>query len=228
MLTRDAVTKVIDTLRRLPYLAAIDARRLRRLAAACAWRTVGRGGQLFQEGEHAGALFVVVEGHVKLVRMSRSGREQILHTEGPGASLGEVPILDGGGYLATAVALTRVRALVVPRQSMMHLCASNPDIAIGLATVVARRLRSFSTLIGALSLQTASARLARLLWEESLRSGDLVVDIGSRDDVAARIGTVREVVSRSLTQLARAGAITRTGRCVQIVNPEGLQTIAGR
>ena len=99
---------------------------------------------------------------------------------------------------------------------------------MGIAMGLARRLRSFSELIGTLSLRTVSAGVAGMLLEAHQASGHPVVDIGSRDDVAARLGTVREIVSRSLTQLVTAGAITRVGRRVQIADAEQLRAIAER
>jgi CRP-like cAMP-binding protein len=222
------VTNVTDALRKLSYLTSLDDDALRRLAKECVWRTVEKDGQIFREGEAASGLFVIVEGRVKVIRLSSSGREQVLHVEGPGASLGEVPVVDGGGYLATAMAVTRVRVLFIARRALLELCERHPEVAIGLAVGLARRLRSFSALIGTLALRTVSAGVAAMLLDAHQASGHLIVNIGSRDELAARLGTVREIVSRSLTQLVTAGAITRVGRRVQIVDAERLRAIAER
>lgn len=221
-----AVTQVTDALRLLPCLASLDARALGRLVRACAWRSIGQDGQLFREGGSPDGLFIIVEGRVKLVRLSRTGREQVLHIEGPGASLGDVPVVDGGEYLATAVAITRVRVLFVPRRDLLRVCAEHPAVAMGLATTIARRLRSFSTLIGTLSLQAVNARIAGALMDQHLSTGEQILDVGTRDELAARLGTVREIVSRSITQLVRAGAIARVGRRVRIVNVRTLRKMA--
>jgi CRP/FNR family transcriptional regulator len=226
--TANTVTNVTDALRQLPYLAILDDGALRRLARACAWRTAEKDGQLFREGDTASGVFVIVEGRVKVIRLSSSGREQVLHAEGPGASLGEVPVFDGGGYLATAVAMTRVRVLFVARRALMDVGKRHPEVAMGIAMVLARRLRSFSALIGTLTLRTVSAGVAAILLETSQALGLPIVDIGSRDDLAARLGTVREIVSRSLTQLVTAGAVTRVGRRVKIVDAARLRAIAER
>ena len=228
MAIANTVTNVTDALKRLPYLSALDEAELHRVAGECAWRTAEKDGQLFREGETASGLFVIVEGRVKVIRLSSSGREQVLHVEGPGASLGEVPLFDGGGYLATAVAMTRVRVLFVARRALMELCERHPEVAMGIAMALARRLRSFSALIGTLSLRTVSSGVAAMLIEAHRVSGHPIVDIGSRDELAARLGTVREIVSRSLTQLVSAGAITRVGRRVQIVDARRLRAIAER
>src|SRR6185436_17443479 len=88
----------------LTYFRPLPAADLRRLAAQSTVRDVRRGQRVFEEGTAAEGLFIVMEGRVRLVRISRGGREQVLHSEGPGATLGEVPLLDGDGYVATAIA----------------------------------------------------------------------------------------------------------------------------
>lgn len=219
--------EAVETLRAVPYLAKVPESELHWLAARCVWRTTSREGQLFQEGETATALLVIVEGRIKLTRVSRAGREQVLHVEGAGATLGEVPVFDGAGYLATAVALTDVRVLAVAREALFATCERHPSVALAIVAGLAKRLRTFSALIGRLALQDVTARVAQLLLEESAAVGPREsVDIGSREAVAVRLGTVRELVSRSLTRLAAAGLIERAGRRLRVVDRKGLQSLA--
>jgi CRP/FNR family transcriptional regulator len=214
-----------DVLAALPYLACVPAAELRRLAARCVWRAVRRGASIFREGEPALGLYVITEGRVKLARLSPAGREQVLHVEGAGASLGEVPVFDGGGYVATAVALTDARLLFVEREALFALCRRRPDVALGIVAVLARRLRRFAALIEDLALRDVTERLAGFLLAEAPRGGG-VFEIGTQDEVAARLGTVRELVSRSLTRLTAAGVIARTGRRVRVLDRQHLQILA--
>jgi CRP-like cAMP-binding protein len=216
---------MLDVLTALPYLAGVPAAELRRLAARCVWRAVRRDAAIFREGEPALGLFVITEGRVKLSRLSRAGREQVLHVEGAGASLGEVPVFDRGGYVATAVALTDARLLFVAREALFTLCRRRPDVALGIIAVLARRLRRFAALIEDLALRDVTERLASFLLAEAPRAGGFF-EIGTQDEVAARLGTVRELVSRSLTRMTAAGLITRTGRRVRVLDTKGLQAIA--
>lgn len=221
--TRD----VVAVLAALPYLASVPRGELGRLAGRCAWRTIARGGSVFREGEPARGLFVITEGRVKLSRLSPAGREQVLHVEGAGASLGEVPVFDGGGYVATAVALTAARLLFVERQALFALCRRRPDVALGIIAVLARRLRRFAALIEDLSLRDVTERLAGFLLAEASRAGaDGVFEIGTQDEVAARLGTVRELVSRSLVRLTRAGLIARSNRRVRLLDPARVRRLA--
>jgi len=148
-----------------------------------------------------------------------AGREQALHTESVGATLAEVPLFDGGGYVATAVAEDDARLLFVPGRELLALCRRRPEVAFGVIAVLARRLRGFAALIEDLALRDVTARLSRFLVMEARRAGSDVFDLpGTRDDVAARLGTVRELISRSLAQLRRAGAISVQGRRIRIID----------
>ena len=219
-------SEAVALLSGLPYLAVLPPGELERLAARCAWRSLRRGGTAFREGEPATGIFVIAEGRVKLSRLSRGGREQVLHVEGPGASLGEVPVFDGGGYVATAVALTDARLLVVDRARLFALCRRRPDVALGIVAVLARRLRRFAALIADLGLRDVTGRLAGLLLNEASQARDGAFEIGTQDELAARLGTVREQISRSLRRLARAGLIARSRRRLRVLDRAGLRALA--
>ena len=227
MATTKVTDGILEVLAGLPYLAAIPRAELRQLAARCAWRAVARGETVFREGEPARGLFVITEGRVKLIRLSSAGREQVLHVEGAGASLAEVPVFDGGGYVATAVALTDARLLFVERAALWALCRRRPTVALGVIAVLARRLRRFAGLIEDLSLRDVTGRLAGFLLAEAARAdADGFFAIGTQDEVAARLGTVRELISRSLSRLAAGGLITRAGRRVRLLAPARLRALS--
>ena len=211
----------------IPYFRALPAADLRRVAARAVVRDVRRGESVFEEGAPAEGLFVVMKGRVRLVRTSRGGREQVLHSEGPGATLGEVPLLDGGGYVATAVATEAARLLYLPRGAVIDACRRHPDVALGIIRVLARRVRTFAGLVEQLSLKDLTARTAGLLLAESRAAGGATFELGAtRDELAARLGTVRELVSRSLARLRAAGVIRVNGRRVTIVDARRLAELA--
>jgi CRP/FNR family transcriptional regulator, dissimilatory nitrate respiration regulator len=218
---------MLDVLAALPYLGGVPRGDLSRLASRCAWRSARRGAAIFREGEPALGIFVITEGRVKLSRLSPAGREQVLHVEGAGASLAEVPAFDGGGYVATAVALTEARLLFVEREALFALCRRRPEVAVGIIAVLARRLRRFAALIEDLGLRDVTERLAGFLLAEAPRAGG-PFELGTQDEVAARLGTVRELVSRSLARLAATGLIARTGRRVRVLDPDRLRALARR
>jgi len=144
------------------------------------------------------------------------GREQTLHVESAGATLAEAPIFDGGGYVATALAETEARLL----------CRRRPEVALGVIAVLARRVRAFAATIEDLALRNVTARLARLLLTEVRRDGNVVDLSGTREEVAHRLGTARELVSRSLSQIRAAGVVVVRGRRVWLTDERRLAVIA--
>ena len=213
----------------IAYFRALSAVDLHRLAGYAVVRDFRRGSRVFEEGAPAEGLFVVMEGRVRLVRRSRSGREQVLHAEGPGATLGEVPLLDGEGYVATAVAAEPVRLLYLPRAAVLDACRRHPEVALGIIRVLARRVRSFAGLVEDLSLKNLTTRLAGFLLAESDKASAKTFELAlTRDEIAARLGTVRELVSRSLARLRATGAVTVVGRRVTVRDIRRLAELADR
>lgn len=152
-----------------------------------------------------------------------------LHVEGAGATLGEVPVFGGGGYVATAVAVEDARVLAVPREALLDLCARRPALALGVIAALARRVRAFAALVEDLALRDVTARVAGFLAAEARRAcGDAFELTGTRDEIAARLGTVRERVSRSLAALRAAGAVAVQGRRVRVLDPRVLHAVAAR
>lgn len=170
---------------------------------------------------------------MKVFRTSAHGREQVLHQEGPGATLGEVPLFDRAGYVASATAQTAARLFWLPRREVEDLCRRHPDVALAIVATMARRVRAFAGLAGDLALRSVRVRLGRLLLDEAHRTGRLTaagVEVmlpGTRDEIAARIGTVREPLSRALGALAREGLVAVHGRTVLLRDVTGLEGAVG-
>ena len=117
--------------------------------------------------------------------------------------------------------------LFVPGPELLALCQRRPEISFGVIAVLARRLSGFAALIEDLALRDVTARLSGFIATEARRAGRDVVDLpGTRDDVAARLGTVRELVSRSLAQLRSDGIISVQGRRIRIIDERRLRARA--
>ncbi len=222
-------TATIDVLRRVPYFAALPAAELRRLAGRCATRTLAARETLFEEGEPCRALVIVVDGLVEVGQVSLRGREQVFHTEGPGATLGEAPLFDSGGYIASAVARKPTRVLVLPRAEVLALCRRRPEVALAILATLARRVRRFAGIVGDLAFRPVTERLARHLEAAvppPVRAGARVDLALTQAQLAARLGTVRELVARAFADLERRGVITRQRSRVVIRDPARLAALA--
>jgi CRP-like cAMP-binding protein len=217
----------VAVLGRVGYFRSLPGDELRRLAAVSRPRTLRPGETLFEQGATCRGLFVVVEGAVAVRQISFRGREQVFHTEGPGATLGEAPLFDGGGYIASAVALTAGRVVLLPRRQVIALCQRRPEIALAMLASMAGRVRRFAELVADLAFRPVTERVARHL--EALRAADGGPEVRltlTHTQLAARLGTVRELVARALRQLERAGIIARRRSVIVIRDPGRLAALA--
>ena len=218
-----------DVLRRVPYFASLPATELRRLAGRCTVRTLGPGETLFEEGQPCRGLLVVAEGVVEIRQISLRGREQVFHTEGPGAALGEGPLFDGGGYIASAVAVVPTRVLFIPRAEVLRLCHRHPVVALAMLKTMARRVRHFAGIVSDLAFRPVAERLARFLDTTAgapVKPGASVDLSLTQAQLAARLGTVRELIARALSQLEESGVITRDRSRIIIRDPARLGALA--
>lgn len=211
----------------IPYLRTLPAAEVAVLARRCLVRRYARGDEIFAEGMPGAGLHAIIEGRVALLRVSARGREQVLHTEGAGATLGEVPVFDGGDYLASAIAREDTRVLFIPREALYEVCRRRPEVALGVIAVLARRLRGFAALIEDLSLRDVTARVARFLNEAADGRNSAFQLPGTREEIGTRLGTVRELISRSLAGLEAAGVIELRGRRVRVLDRRRLAALAG-
>src|SRR2546426_12343901 len=119
MVARSAADAVLAALRRVDYFRSVPAAELARLARRCRLRALKRGEHAFETGEACRGLLVVADGAVEMRQISPRGREQVLHAEGAGATLGEAPLFDGQGYIASAVAIVPTRLVFVPKEAVL-------------------------------------------------------------------------------------------------------------
>ena len=207
----------------------MPARELTRLAGRCTLRSLAPGETLFEEGEPCRGLIVIAAGRIEIGQISLRGREQVFHSEGPGAALGEGPLFDGGGYIASAVAVAPTRALFLPRAEVMALCRRHPDVALAMLKTMAARVRHFADLVGDLAFRPVTERLARHLHGlagQSIKPGARIELTLTHAQLAARLGTVRELVARAFAQLEARGVIARDRSRVTIRDPERLAALA--
>jgi CRP-like cAMP-binding protein len=219
----------VALLRRVPYFARLPAAELKRLARRCASRRLDPDQTIFEEGQPCRGLYIVADGHVEVRQVSLRGREQVFHTEGPGATLGEAPLFDRGGYLATAVAVGPVSVVFLPRAEIMDLCRRRPVVALAMLETMACRLRRFAGIVSDLAFHPVTERLARHL--ETAAAGPVAagahIDVRlTQTQLAARLGTVRELVARAFAQLEASGVITRNRTRVVIRDPARLIALA--
>lgn len=226
-------TDRVSALKRTALFGELNENELRALADRAVEQRLARGEVLFIAGEEARGLYVIVEGAVRAFRESIDGREQVIHVERAGATIAEVPMFDDGAYPSTVAAEEDSVILFIAKQDVRNLCLSHPIIALAALKLLAARLRGCAELVEALSLHEVDQRLARLLLDEARlrgrRAGERIdFELAlTNQQIAARIGTVREVVSRALSRLQQNELIVVSGRVVTILDEETLRAFAG-
>lgn len=216
-------------LKSIPLFAALDETELNSLAACAGRRTYPPGELLFTEGEPCSGLFIVVSGRVRIFKISPSGREQVLSIDGPGGSIAELPVFDGGPYPASASAMQNSELLFISRKDFRAICLQHPDVALKVLQVVGARLRRLVGIIEELSFTTVRHRLISWLLRQArtegrpIERGQTFSLQASHQELASQIGTVRELVSRNIARLQAQGFIEVNGREVTILDAEGLE-----
>ena len=188
-----------------------------------------RGELLFNEGDACRGLFIVGKGKIRIFKLSPSGREQTLAMEGPGSSFAELPVFDGGNYPASAAASEDAEVLFISRKDFQDFCREHPEVGLKVIAVVGSRLRRLVGIIEDLSFTTVRQRLIALILRlantSTTRSSQGVhVELTkSQQDLAAGLGTVRELISRNLGRLQAEGYVNVNGRSIVVKDLAGLK-----
>jgi CRP-like cAMP-binding protein len=190
------------------------------------------GEWVFSEGSRCGGLYVIEAGSIRILETCSGGRELALSVEGPGNSVGELALFDGGNYPASAQAVVDSELLLVRTEDLQALCLRHPEVGVKILSTVASRLRPILGIVEQLCFSTVRQRLASLLVQlaqnqaKRTRRGIEVGIRASNRDIALQIGTVAELVSRNLRSLKEAGLINTQGRNVIIDNLSALKAEA--
>ncbi len=214
----------MNILRANLFFQGLSEKSLNELAMATTLRRYERGMALFWEGDPCAGLHIIQKGSVKLFRVSPSGRQHILRVMQEGDTFNEVPVFDGGENPVNVEALEETTVWVVDAAAVQLLMRTDAEFMRRTVQNLSRMMRHLVNLVSEMAFYQVTHRLARLISEipvEELRGAG-----GARwtqDQLAARLGTVREVVARSLHELERSGAIDIENRRIVIKDNEILQ-----
>lgn len=210
----------LKILRVNPYFDDLPEGVLKEIAAQTQLREFERGDMLFWEGDPCAGLHIIESGSVKLYRISPQGRQYIIAVLTEGATCNEVPAFDGGANPVNVEALETTRVWVVDALILRELVKSNPEFALKILSKFGQNLRNLVHKVSEMAFYQVTHRLARLITE-------LPVDESrphwTQEQLAARLGTVREVVSRSLKELEKSGAIRIEDRRIYIKDGDVLR-----
>jgi len=206
--------------------SGVTEEQLADLAEICQVREFRRGEMIFMEGDAADGFYMVLDGQVKIYKISLEGREQILHIFGPGEPFGEVAVFQDRPFPANAAALIKTRLLYFPGPEFIRLVQENPSIALNMLAMFSMRLRRFATQIEHLSLKEVPGRLAsHLLYlsEEQGGRDKVTLDI-PKGQLASLLGTSPETLSRIFSRMGEEGIIEVRGKEITLLDRERLET----
>jgi len=218
------VTPKYASLAEIALFASLSESELHALAQRAVERRFGSGEILFWEGEPCAGIFLIVQGSVKIFKTSAGGREMMLALEPAPTTVAELPLFDGGPYPASVRAVEPVVSLFLNKNDFQQVCRQYPDVALKVLAVVGHRLRHLVGVVEAMTFGSVTARLARLILDAAKLAGADEFDLPlTHQELASRLGTVREVVSRHLARFRAEGLIHIQGHQIRIQDRAGLE-----
>lgn len=217
----------VAVLAHIPFFSDLSPITLDQLALATTHREYLSGETLFLEGEPCAGLYFVLAGWLRAVKISPSGREQVIRFVGPMDTFNEIGVLSGGVNKITVEALEPSELLIINRSALLSLIDHHPAFAKSIVQNLANRVLHAMDLIVNLSLHPVESRLARFLLDEA--AGDTIQrkSWATQATIAARVGTVPVVVNRAFRSLVEANIIVLDRDRIEIIDRPALEEIAG-
>jgi CRP/FNR family transcriptional regulator len=212
-----SLAQKLKLLHKNEYFKGLDEGLLNQVTAHMQLREYERGEALFWEGDACTGLHIIEQGFVKLYRLSPQGRQYIVRVLQEGDTCNEVPTFDGGTNPVNVEALETTRVWVIHPDILRTLLQKHPEFAQKVIDNFAKNLRGLVRMVSEMAFYQVTHRLARLISEQS--PDELSGTPWTQEQLAARLGTVREVVARSLKELERSGAIQIDKRRIAISDP---------
>jgi CRP/FNR family transcriptional regulator len=222
---------LVQVLEKAPLLSSLSQPELQMLASHTVRKLLSSGELLFSEGEPCSGLHIIARGKVRIFKTSVNGREQVLAVNGPGESVAELPVFDGGSFPASAMVIEDAEIAFISRRDFHAFCIEHPEVPLKVLSVIGARLRRLVGIIEELSFSTIRQRLISVLLKLAQTKG-MKTDRGiefqlpaTHQELANQLGTVRELVSRNLMRLQAEGVLEVDARQIVVKDIEGLSAL---
>jgi CRP-like cAMP-binding protein len=217
---------LFQKLRAVPLFQGLAPDFLWELVRNAEWQEYAPGGIVFWEGDVAPGLYHLHAGWLKAVKLSSEGREHILHFVEPGEIFNYMGVFARRPNPATAIALEEAGVFLLRREAVWQVLTQDPQMALRVIESMAERMIDLTEMVADLSLRSVEARLARRLLEQAEAGVVYRERWTTQAEMAARLGTVPDVLSRVLRHLVEEGLIRVERRQIQILDRERLALIA--
>jgi CRP/FNR family transcriptional regulator, cyclic AMP receptor protein len=217
---------VIGVLRQTDLFRSVPTQDLEGVIAASRLRTYRRGQVVFTTGDPGDTLIVIISGQVKIVVRSADGGELTLTVVGPGGTLGEVSVADGGVRGADVETAAESQLLFVPRETVQAVCARVPAAAQALAGAIAVNLRRLTEATSDLVFLDLPRRVAKLVLSQPRGDDGSIRQQLTQEEYARLLGSTRQSVNIALRGFERRGWIEVRDRTMTVKQPDALSRFA--
>lgn len=201
---------------KIPLFKNLSPEQIKRIAVSLILKHYTKNETIFLEGSQANSLYIVFTGKVKVFKLSRQGKEQILHILHPTDLLAEVPMFAGENYPANCAALEDTALLCLAREKLLLLIKAEPQIALNMLALQAKRLREFTLQLESVATQDTTERLTKYLQAHQDKAGVVKLDI-SLTALAKLLGVSRENLSRTISKMVQAGEIKYLRKQIELL-----------
>jgi len=220
-----------DELRALPLFAQMDAQAFASLMRLTVNKRLARNEVLCSKGEAAHALYVLLEGQLRVFEIGPDGREVGLNYLLPPTVFGELAVIDDAPRSAHVVAVTPARVAAVPKGALMQVMRESPDAAMALVRHLTAMVRRLSSNQNLLALPTVQQRVGAVLLNLAQKQPQppwLVPSLPPQKELAMMVKASRETVSRVLNRFADDGLLRKEGKRLLLLQPDALRTLVDR
>ncbi len=218
---------MLEILKKIPFFSDMPEDDLEKIKSIVIDKKYSKRAHVFSEGQEADGFYFVNSGKVKIFKLSPEGKEHVLHICGAGEMFAEAAMFSGKAYPAYAETIAESSLLFIQKKKFLELIKNDPEISIKMLGALSTKLRKFAATIEDLSLKEVSARLARYLIElaDKNKSNKFKLDM-KKTDLALKLGTVSETLSRTLKKLKDKGVIDSDKNQITALDMESLNEIA--
>ncbi len=208
----------IDDLRKVPIFSGLTRDDLNALLPHFREKKFPKNSVIFQQDEEGDTFLFILKGRVKVVIMTKNGREVILSILGKNEFFGEMSLIDGLPRSATVIAIEDTTIIFLKRKDFLETLRQHPDMMLSLMQEMSKRIRKADERISSLSVLSVYGRVARVLLEIAKEAGKktplgyVVENRPTQNEIANMAGTTRETVTRIMNDLMRRGYISMEGR----------------
>lgn len=216
-------------LREFPLFSQLGESEIEQLGSQLQSRHYAARQRIFELGDPAIGIYLVISGKVKVFRVSPNGSEQVLGVFQRGDEFAHAAVFHGGRYPASAETLEASRLYFLEREVLLRMISQDPELALRMMGTLAKKLQGLVSMVDSLALRDARGRLARYLVRRLPTQPPLVVELPmSKTLLSQYLGIKMETLSRTFRGLAEDGVLgsTERGR-IEIIDPSQLYIAAG-